>query len=141
MSPVSRSTMSGLTFPITRAQNIMMELATVTRKTDTAAVYLASVCEYLTAEVLELAGNAATESKRVRITPRHIMLAVRNDVELDRLYRDTVFAGGVLPHIDSSVLHSAKSAKAKRSSSKPKKSEENVAPKKKATAKSKKVKK
>ena len=104
MSPVSRSSMAGINFPITRVQNIMIELSTSSRKTETAAVYLAAVCEYLIAEVLELAGNAAQESKRVRITPRHVMLAVRNDDELNKFFKDAVFAGGVIPHIDSSIL-------------------------------------
>lgn len=102
--PVSRGARAGLQFPVTRIETIMMELAIVNRKSAGSAVYLAAVLEYLCAEVLELAGNAARDNKKVRITPRHIKLAILNDEELTRFFKGVIMSGGVLPNINSALL-------------------------------------
>ena len=67
-------------------------------------VYLAAVLEYLAAEILELAGNAARDNKKQRIVPRHLQLAIRNDEELNKLLGHVVISqGGVVPFINPEV--------------------------------------
>ena len=109
---VSRSAKAGLQFPVGRVARFMKKAKVASRVGGGAPVYLAAVLEYLTAEVLELAGNAARDNKKTRIIPRHIQLAVRNDEELNKLMGGvTIASGGVLPNVHA-VLLPKKSAKA-----------------------------
>eukprot|EP00798_Chlamydomonas_sp_ICE-L_P015932 gene15932-biopygen24940 len=108
---VSRSAKAGLQFPVGRVARYLKKGKYAERVGAGAPVYLAAVLEYLCAEVLELAGNAARDNKKTRIIPRHIQLAIRNDEELSKLLGSVTIAnGGVLPNIHS-VLLPKKSAK------------------------------
>ena len=101
----SRSSRAGLQFPVGRISRYLKQGKFAERVGAGAPVYLAAVLEYLAAEVLELAGNAAKDNKKTRIIPRHIQLAVRNDEELNKLMANTTIAsGGVLPNINQSLL-------------------------------------
>jgi len=96
---------AGLTFPVVRFHKHLKQGQYARKIASGAPVYLAAVVEYLVAEVLELAGNAARENKKLRITPRHLVLAVRNDDELSKLLKDvTISEGGVLPNINAVLL-------------------------------------
>ncbi|KAB0402642.1 hypothetical protein E2I00_000612, partial [Balaenoptera physalus] len=80
----TRSSRAGLQFPVGRVHPVL---------------------EYLTAEILELAGNAARDNKKTRIIPRHLQLAIRNDEELNKLLgKVTIAQGGVLPNIQAVLL-------------------------------------
>ena len=102
---VSRSSKAGLQFPVGRIARYLKQGKFATRVGAGAPVYLAAVLEYLTAEVLELAGNASRDNKKTRIVPRHIQLAIRHDEELSKLLGSvTIAAGGVLPNIHAVLL-------------------------------------
>ena len=60
--------------------------------------------EYISAEILELSGNLARDGRTCTIVPRHIFLAIRNDEELNSLYRGSIAEGGVLPTPKSALL-------------------------------------
>ncbi|GAA5906110.1 hypothetical protein JCM6882_003562 [Rhodosporidiobolus microsporus] len=92
-------------FPVARVRKYLKRGHYAQRVGKASAVYLAAVLEYLVAEVLELAGNAARDNKKKRIIPRHLQLAIRNDDELNRLLASvTLSQGGVLPHIHHELL-------------------------------------
>ena len=76
---MSKSMRAGLQFPVGRVGRILRNAHYAERVGAGAPVYMAAVLEYLAAEVLELAGNAAKDNKKTRIIPRHILLAIRND--------------------------------------------------------------
>ncbi|CAI9726220.1 histone macro-H2A.1macro-H2A.1-like isoform X1 [Octopus vulgaris] len=106
---VSRSAKAGVLFPVGRMQRYLKKGTHNFRIGAGAPVYMAAVIEYLAAEILELSGNAARDNKKIRIVPRHILLAIANDEELHLLLKHvTIPAGGVLPKIHPELLSQQK---------------------------------
>ena len=102
---VSRSKRAGLQFPVGKIHRLLRTGRYSKQVGPGAAVYLGAVMEYLAAEILELAGNAARDNKKTRINPRHLQLAIRNDEELNKLLAGvTISQGGVLPNIQAALL-------------------------------------
>ncbi|KAH7426061.1 hypothetical protein KP509_11G083100 [Ceratopteris richardii] len=118
---VSKTVKAGLQFPVGRLARYLKKGRYAQRVGTGAPVYLAAVLEYLAAEVLELAGNAARDNKKNRIIPRHIQLAIRNDEELGKLLSGVTIAyGGVLPNIHQVLLPKKTSSASEKSEKPPK---------------------
>lgn len=101
----SMSASAGLQFPPARAKAVLKNENL--RVGNGAGIYLAAVLEYLTAEVLELAGNKTIDAKRHRINIRDVFLAVEDDEELKKLFLHCgmeLLGGGVVPNIHDSLL-------------------------------------
>lgn len=106
----------GLIFPIDRTRKYLKQYMGVPVKKSNrkagilvrkeAAIFTAAVLEYMCAEVLEISGNVAIEKKRQRIKPRDILLAIRDDEEINKLIsKDAVFCqSGVVPKQIPAIL-------------------------------------
>eukprot|EP00485_Elphidium_margaritaceum_P008828 CAMPEP_0202702530 /NCGR_PEP_ID=MMETSP1385-20130828/15499_1 /ASSEMBLY_ACC=CAM_ASM_000861 /TAXON_ID=933848 /ORGANISM="Elphidium margaritaceum" /LENGTH=153 /DNA_ID=CAMNT_0049360191 /DNA_START=89 /DNA_END=550 /DNA_ORIENTATION=- len=105
----------GLTVSVNRVRKDMREGRYAPRLGKLAPIVMASVLEYCVAEVLELAGNVALDEKRKTIGPRHVMLAVRGDEELNVICKDVVFPhAGAIVHVHETLLQKKKKAKKKK---------------------------
>ena len=78
---------------------------------------MAAVLEYLTAEILELAGEVCEAHRKKTIQPKHLNLALRGDGELAQLTAmTTISEGSVLHHVHPALLPTKKGGKGKGAS-------------------------
>ncbi|KAE9401068.1 histone 2A [Gymnopus androsaceus JB14] len=110
---ISQTARAGLVFSVARTRRMLKSHSREKRLTTTSSVYLASVLEYLLAEILELAGNACRDNRKRILTPRFIQLAIKNDDEFCQMLKHvTIIEGGVLPYVHPQLL--PKKGQAKR---------------------------
>ncbi|XP_065219239.1 histone H2A-like [Planococcus citri] len=103
--PKTLASRAGLQFPVGRIRRFLKKGKYGKKIGVGSSVYLSAVLEYLVAELLELAGNAASDNHKKRIIPRHLLLAIKNDEELGQLLSGvTISQGGVLPFIHKVLL-------------------------------------
>jgi histone H2A len=135
----SKQDKAGLCFPVSRIQKALKNTSGMKRCGGTTGVYLGAVLEYITAEVMELSGNACKDAKRKRVSPEDMFTAIRDDKELSLLYAGSAILSGDKIEVDISLLKS--STKSSEKSKGETKGETKGAPKKAPKESSKKSKK
>lgn len=118
---MSSSARADLVFPVGRVGRHVREHGANMRVGASVAPYMAAVLEYLTAELLLVAGDAARDGKRKRIQPAHIRTAVSEDSELEQLIGRTAVprVGQPAPKRPAAAPKPAKKKKLSRSVSLP----------------------
>jgi histone H3 len=105
-APVTKESRADLRFSVTRTEgffNIYRRKVQSTTK-----VHMAAVLEFITAEIFEEAVKYSKSNKKKQVTPRHIFMAIHTDDDLSSLLPDTVYDGGVVPHIHKALLKDGK---------------------------------
>ena len=103
----------GLVFAPSRCSRYMRERRLSKGNSPSSGIFMAGVLEYLSSELLELAGACCLEHKKKQIAPKHIQMAIRNDDELAKLMAHMVISdGGFKSHIESFLMPKKKGKKA-----------------------------
>nr|XP_020007810.1 histone H2A-Bbd type 1-like [Castor canadensis] len=95
--PISRSTRAELQFPLSRVDRFSRQRC-ITPELSSSTPDLAAILEYLTANILELAGNEAHSQGRRRITPEHVETVVENNhISITYFKKDAKSSDGEVP--------------------------------------------
>lgn len=112
---VSKSQRAGLTFPVARINRFMKCNSGMKRIGGSAPVYMTAVIEYMTAEIMQLAGNAALGQGRKTVTPDDLTGALRSDADFAKAFAGHgIFVGDKLDKISETIKYTpaSKSKKA-----------------------------
>lgn len=98
---IAGSKRAEISFPVGRIKRYMKEYDPGRRYSMKSAVYMATVLEYLMAEVFDIAVPHIKPTKKRIIKPKHIRHGIETDPEFKKLLGDVILPeGGVYPHIN-----------------------------------------
>lgn len=88
----NRTARADLSFSVSHLERLLREGHYAQRLSSSAPVYLAAIIEYMTATILELAGNEAQNRGCSRITPELLDMAIHNNALLSGFFRSTTIS-------------------------------------------------
>ncbi|XP_036735392.2 histone H2A-Bbd type 1 [Manis pentadactyla] len=91
-SPAPCAPCAELQFPVNHVDRLLRERHDVMHLSPSMPVFLAGVLEYLTSNILELAGKEACSNQRMCITPQQLERAVDGNQHLRRLFDKNAFS-------------------------------------------------
>lgn len=94
---ISRSTRANLQFPVSRIARFLRQGNYSQRLSSTSPVFLAGILQYVTSNILALAGEVARSRGKKRIAPEHLYQVVQDNVQLQQLLKmDTKSMGDMI---------------------------------------------
>eukprot|EP00403_Amphidinium_massartii_P032012 CAMPEP_0178437800 /NCGR_PEP_ID=MMETSP0689_2-20121128/35208_1 /TAXON_ID=160604 /ORGANISM="Amphidinium massartii, Strain CS-259" /LENGTH=226 /DNA_ID=CAMNT_0020060071 /DNA_START=86 /DNA_END=766 /DNA_ORIENTATION=+ len=103
-----KSGRAGLEFPVARIHRYLKKYLPINGIVGAhSAVFVTAVLEYLVAEILEVCSNLPGK-KFSRITPRHLMMGIKTDTELNTVVKATIAGGGTVPQVHTVLFEDAK---------------------------------
>ena len=103
---VSKSAKAGLTFPIARVNRYMRQKGGARRVGGSAPVFLTAILEYVTSELMDVAGQRTSKANRKTISDQDVSAAVRNDPDLSKLFAGhAIFMGDKVGKINEAITY------------------------------------
>ena len=111
---ISKSEKSGLTFPVARLNKYMKKYSNMKRVGGSAPVFMTAVAEYITAEIMEQAGNITSAAGRKTVSADDLSKAMRSDKELAKLFTGHgIFVGDKIGKVTDAITYVEKEKKPK----------------------------
>ena len=100
---VSNNTRADTLFPVGRLTRMLRRYND--RVGISAGCFMAATLQYITAEIMDFAGEISDEEKKKTILPRHLCKAVREDILFSKLMASaTIIESSVPDHIETFLL-------------------------------------